>query len=164
MHGGRWFFRFERSSGDNRADEQVGGGAAGDDAESKGKEVNFHKLIWEEYFPLAFSIGISLEEFKKLTPKTLGYCLEGEKLRRKERDREVWLWTRQYGLPAIIIGTRGGAWGKDKVEYPEQAIYVAQDPVEQERLAERKRQELLAQLMGMQESFERNKKEGGGTE
>ena len=44
------------------------------------------------------------------------------------------MWTRQYGIPAIIIGTRGGAWGKGKVEYPEQSIYVEQDPVEQEKL------------------------------
>ena len=164
MHGGRWFFRIERSAGDNRADEQVGDGATGNDAESKGKEVSFHKLIWEEYFPLAFSIGISLEEFKKLTPKTLGYCLKGEELRRKERDREMWLWTRQYGIPAIIIGTRGGAWGKGKVEYPEQSIYVEQDPAEQEKLAEKKRQAFLQNLLAMQDSFERNKRERGGTE
>lgn len=122
-------------------------------------------MIWEEYFPLAFSIGISLEQFKKLTPKTLGYCLRGEELRRKERDREMWMWTRQYGIPAIIIGTRGGAWGKGKVEYPEQSIYVEQDPVEQEKLADKKRQAFLQSLLAMQDSFERNKKnKTGGTE
>lgn len=60
-------------------------------------------MIWEEYFPLAFSIGISLEEFKKLTPKTLGYCLEGEKLRRKERDNEMWSWWGSYGVSAVIF-------------------------------------------------------------
>ena len=60
-------------------------------------------MIWEEYFPLAFSIGISLEEFKKLTPKTLGYCLKGEELRRKERDSEMWSWWGNYGISAVTF-------------------------------------------------------------
>ena len=75
------------------------------------------------------------------------------------------MWTRQYGIPAIIIGTRSGAWGKGKVEYPEQSIYVEQDPVEQEKLADKKRQAFLQSLLAMQDSFERNKKnKTGGTE
>ena len=73
--------------------------------------------------------------------------------------------TRQYGIPAIIIGTRGGAWGKGKVEYPEQSIYVEQDPAEQEKLAEKKRQAFLQNLLAMQDSFKRNKKnKTNGTE
>lgn len=94
-------FRAERLGADGRGDEQVGGGTVGEDAERKVKEVNFHKLIWEEYFPLAFSIGISLEQFKKLTPKTLGYCLKGEELRRKEYDSEMWSWWGNYGISAV---------------------------------------------------------------
>lgn len=74
------------------------------------------------------------------------------------------MWTRQYGIPAIIIGTRGGAWGKGKVEYPEQPIFVEQDPAEQEKLAEKKRQEFLQTLLTMQDNFERNKKKVSGTE
>ena len=113
-------------------------------------------MIWEEYFPLAFSIGISIDEFKRLTPKTLGYCLNGESLRRKNRDMEMWMWWRNYGIAAVSIGARNGAWGKHKIEYPEQSVYAAADPVEQEKNAERKRQEFLAGLMAMQANFEMN--------
>ena len=75
------------------------------------------------------------------------------------------MWTRQYGIPAIIIGTRSGAWGKSKVEYPEQSIYVEQDPAEQEKIAEKKRQAFLQSLLTMQDNFERNKKnKTSGTE
>lgn len=47
-------------------------------------------MIWEEYFPNAFSIGIHMEEFKHLTPKKLEYCLKGFCIEQKRKDEEMW--------------------------------------------------------------------------
>lgn len=35
-------------------------------------------------------MGISLEEFKHMTPKELGYCVKGERIKQKIKDEEMW--------------------------------------------------------------------------
>lgn len=40
---------------------------------------------------MAFAIGISVEEFKHLTPYKLECCLKGHKLKMKMNDEEMWI-------------------------------------------------------------------------
>ena len=51
---------------------------------------------------MAYAIGISLEEFKHMTPTELGYCLNGYEMRRKMHDRAVWEYFGTYGLSAVM--------------------------------------------------------------
>lgn len=105
MDGGRRFFQAVRSDGDvggnesecGREDFEAAQGSAGSP-----EEVNFHKIIWEDHFPLAYAIGISLEEFEHMTPTELGYCLKGYEMRRKMQDRAVWEYFGTYGLSAVM--------------------------------------------------------------
>lgn len=103
MHGGRWFFRPIGSDGNAADDGRRTGNETENTEDSAGsqEEIDWHKIIWEEYFPIAFAIGISVEEFKHLTPRKLGYCLKGHKLERKMRDEEMWLWFGTYGISAV---------------------------------------------------------------
>lgn len=52
---------------------------------------------------MAFSIGISIEEFKHLNPKKLGYCMKGYEIQQRRRDEEVWAWIGRYGLSALAV-------------------------------------------------------------
>ena len=50
---------------------------------------------------MAFSIGISIEEFKHLNPTKLGYCLKGYAIQERRKDAQVWAWLGNYGLSAV---------------------------------------------------------------
>lgn len=61
---------------------------------------------------MAFSIGVSVEEFKHLTPRKLEYCLKGYNMNRQMRDREMWLWFGNYGLSAVSVAAEHCLAGK----------------------------------------------------
>lgn len=99
MHGGGRFFRAVRNHQNAEPDgreSEAEKSAAGSQA-----EINWHKIIWEEYFPVAFSIGISIEEFKHLNPTKLGYCLKGYAIQERRKDAQMWAWLGNYGLSAV---------------------------------------------------------------
>lgn len=49
---------------------------------------------------MAFAIGISVEEFKHLTPYKLESCLKGYNIKRQMRDEEMW-YMGQYIMSAL---------------------------------------------------------------
>lgn len=98
-----------------------------------------HKIIWEEYFPVAFAIGISIEEFKHMTPIKLGYCLKGYRLQRKMRDEEMWLWFGNYALSSVAVAVDHNLRGdKAKSEYMEHPIM--REDEEKQRITEEEKQ------------------------
>lgn len=50
---------------------------------------------------MAFAMGISIEDFKHLTPYKLECCLKGNRMNRQMRDEEMWLWFGSYGVSAV---------------------------------------------------------------
>lgn len=38
-----------------------------------------------------------------MTPKELGYCIMGEKLKQKQRDKEMWQWLGSYGISMVSV-------------------------------------------------------------
>ena len=105
MDGRRWFFHTVRSDGNAGGNEPERGGEnseAAQDSAGSPEETDWHKIIWEEHFPLAFAIGISLEEFKHMTPAELGHCIKGYELRMKMQDRVAWEYFGSYGLSAVM--------------------------------------------------------------
>lgn len=68
---------------------------------------------------MAFSLGISITEFKHLNPRKLALCIEGEKMRQRRIDTLAWTMAREYGIPMIALGANNGILGKKKVNYPE---------------------------------------------
>lgn len=90
-------FRAERNNSDVRGNgEQCGRSSTGteetDSSSTRPQEkADFHKIIWEEYFVLASSLGVSYSDFLKMTPKKLWAVVEGKNL----KDNE---WIQIYGL------------------------------------------------------------------
>lgn len=68
-------------------------------------------------------MGISVEEFKHLTPYKLECCLNGYNMSRQVRDREMWQWFGNYALSAIHVAVDHCLNGrKAKSEYIEKPI------------------------------------------
>ena len=165
MHGGRWFFR---PVGNKRTSQVNGTGGEGNYRETAKsatrpqKETDWHKIIWEEYFPVAFSIGISLEEFKHLNPQKLVYCLEGYKIKRKQRDEEMWLWWGNYGLSAVLFAVEHCLAGKKaRTKYIDKPIFQAmeeQNKTMTEEELQKQRELFVAKLQIMQTNFEMSHK------
>jgi hypothetical protein len=111
---------------------------------------------------VAFSIGISLEEFKHLNPQKLAYCLEGYRIKRKQRDEEMWLWWGNYGLSAVVFAVEHCLAGKKaRTKYIDKPIFQAMEeeskPVTEEEL-QKQREMFVAKLQIMQTNFEMSHK------
>lgn len=146
MDGRRWFFRPVGHQRHAQRDEQINRGAGREQQEVK--EVNWHKIIWEEYFPAAFAIGISESEFRKLTPAKLEQCIEGFKLRQKMQNEQIWSYIGAYLIPGVSIAVRQGAWGKKEIEYPNKP-YGADDQgnaIDSEEELQRRREEFVLNM------------------
>lgn len=73
---------------------------------------------------MAFAMGISVEEFKHMTPYKLECCLKGHKINRQMRDEEMWLWFGNYGLSAVSVAVEHCLAGKKaKSKYIEKPIF-----------------------------------------
>lgn len=58
-----------------------------------------------------------------MTPKKLNLYAKGKKIERENKDLDIWLAVGRYIIPAIKLGVREGAWGKDNLEYPQEPLY-----------------------------------------
>lgn len=70
---------------------------------------------------MAFALGISITEFKFLTPKKLELCLKGHEIRKKMIDDMLWSAFGNYGIPATAIGA-SKLFSNDKVSFPDKPI------------------------------------------
>ena len=119
------------------------------------QEVNWHKIIWENHFPIAFSMGISITEFKHMNPKMLEMCMKGYEQRRRLEDEQWFLRFREYGIISAALGVRLGM-NKGKVEYPETPILYEEDEATKEERLQKQREAFLGGLLAMQANFELN--------
>ena len=53
-------------------------------------------------FPRAFAIGISIAEFRHMTPRQLALCVEGHRQKLEEEDRLMWQWFGVYGTLSVL--------------------------------------------------------------
>lgn len=72
---------------------------------------------------MAFAIGISVDEFKHMTPYKLECCLKGHRMNRKMHDEEMWLWWREYGISAFIYAIAHTFGKNSKFEYAEEPVF-----------------------------------------
>lgn len=107
-------------------------------------------------------MGISVEEFKHMTPYKLECCLKGHNLKREMRDEEMWLWWGHYGLSAVSVAVEHCLAGKKaRSKYIEKPIYRELEeqnkPMSEEEL-QRQRELFVAKLEVMKTNFELNHK------
>lgn len=111
---------------------------------------------------MAFSIGISIEDFKHLNPRKLGYCLEGYKLKQKRRDEEMWMWWGNYGISAVIFAVEHCLAGrKARAKYIEKSIFQQMEDQNKsmtEKELQKQRELFVAKLQIMQTNFEMSHK------
>ena len=118
MDGGGRFFRPVRAERDvdgNKPGSRREIFEADQSASGSPEETDWHKIIWEDHFSYAFALGISLEEFKHMTPMELEYCLKGYELRRRLRDRDMWEYFGTYGLSAVMTAVEHCLAGRKAV-------------------------------------------------
>lgn len=118
---------------------------------------------------MAFAMGISLQEFKHLTPKKLEYCLQGYKIRRKMQDENMWRMG-LYVQSAVATAIEHNFSKKAKSKYIEKPILqdseqngeMTQDDYshlsEEEKI--KKTQDFFAKIERMGENFNRHHKGG----
>lgn len=104
---------------------------------------------------MAFAIGISMEEFKHMTPKELGHCVKGYKLRQRMRDDEVWEIVGNYIIPAVAIGA-SKIFGKGKTEYPKQPITSKPERISKEQSIEEQRRAFVMRMRAMKANWDIN--------
>lgn len=63
-----------------------------------------------------------------MTPKELGYCIMGEKLKQKQIDRQVWQWLGNYGISMVSVAVEHCLAGKKATsEYIKEPIMQAME-------------------------------------
>lgn len=105
-------------------------------------------------------MGITIEEFKHMTPAEFEYCLKGYKIRRNAQNIDLWTYAITYLIPAIKFGVRSGAWGKDKVDFPNEPINLNNNEEPTEDEIERKRKEFALQMKTMKANWDLTHKKG----
>lgn len=111
---------------------------------------------------MAFAIGISVEEFKHLSPAKLECCLNGYKMKRKLIDEAMWIWFGSYGISAVNVAVEHCLAGrKAKSKYIKKPVIEELEeknkPMTEEEL-QRQRELFVAQLEVMKTNFELNHK------
>lgn len=111
---------------------------------------------------MAFSIGISMQEFKHLTPKKLGYCLKGYGISQKRKDEEMWrmgLYV-QSAVSTAIEHNLAGKKAKSKyVERPLLENTAIKDKEMTENEIKQKRLSFISKMSVMKANFDSTKKE-----
>lgn len=79
---------------------------------------SFRELLIAEWFPQAYAIGVSWDEFWRMNPRILSAIAEGYNQRVRNADYLNWI-NGQYTLAAVTVGVeRNLAGRKAKSEYP----------------------------------------------
>lgn len=104
---------------------------------------------------MAFAIGISIDIFRHLTPTELEYCLKGYKMKQRAHDIETWEAIVNYVIPAIKIGVRAGAWGKGKVDFPQEPAKISEE-IQSEKTLQERRDAFVAKMRTMKTNWDIN--------
>lgn len=72
---------------------------------------------------MAFAMGISVEEFKHLTPRKLEFCLKGHNMKRQMRDEEMWVWFGKYGISAMMFAIDHCLSKNPRTEYEKEPVF-----------------------------------------
>ena len=149
MHGGRWFFRPIGSDGNDGGNEQERRNSDQEkNSESSARsqeEVNWHKIIWEDFLPNALTIGVSYELFWHLNPTKLKPFQIAFENKRRMRDEENWLYWGTYGMSALSVVMANAFSKNSKAKYVEKPIYQ-QISNKKEELTEEEKIEQTKQL------------------
>ena len=94
-----------------------------------------------------------MEEFKHMTPKELGYCVKGYKLRQKMRDDEVWEAIGNYIIPAVAIGA-SKIFGEEKINYPKKPVTSKPERISEEQTIEEKRKAFVMKMKTMKANWD----------
>ena len=157
MHGGRWFFRPVGSDGDDGRNEQerrrTDQEKNSESSPRPQEEINWHKLIWEDFLPNALTIGVPYELFWRLNPTKLKPFYTAFENKRKMRDEENWLYWGTYGISAFTVVLANAFSKNSQAKYVEKPIYQqltnkSEQLTEQEKIEQTK--QLFMQLQIMQ--------------
>lgn len=110
-----------------------------------------------EWFPQAYAIGVSWDEFWRMNPRILYAITEGYNQRVRNEDYMNWI-NGQYTLSAVIVGVeRNLAGRKAKSEYPKnpffEEIEKQNKPLSDDEL-QKQRELFVERLKTMQSNFE----------
>ena len=110
-----------------------------------------------EWFPQAYAIGVSWDEFWRMNPRILSAIAEGYSQRVKKEDYLNWI-NGQYTLAAVTVGVeRNLAGRKAKSEYPKnpffEEIEKQNKPLSDDEL-QKQRELFVERLKTMQSNFE----------
>lgn len=110
-----------------------------------------------EWFPQAYAIGVSWDEFWRMNPRILYAIAEGYNQRVRNEDYMNWI-NGQYMLSAVIVGVeRNLAGRKSKSEYPKnpffEEIEKQNKPLSDDEL-QKQRELFVERLKIMQSNFE----------
>lgn len=121
-------------------------------------------MITAEWFPQAYAIGVSWDEFWRMNPRILSAIADGYNQRIRYEDHMNWL-NGQYMLSAVIVGVeRNLAGKKSKAEYFKKPILeqveeenkpISDDELQKQRIL------FMEKLKIMQSNFEISHPKGG---
>ena len=131
---------------------------SGGTGESKGgsagsQEANFksiHEVIWKGFFPSAYAMGISYEDFKHMNPKELEYVKDGYIKKIQQIDYMNWL-NGRYTMQAVAVAIEANFAKNPKGKYYEEQ-FLSRIETEEERV-ERLRKEFALKMATMRENF-----------
>jgi hypothetical protein len=114
-------------------------------------------LLIAEWFPQAYAIGVSWDEFWRMNPRILSAIAEGYNQRVRNADYLNWI-NGQYTLAAVTVGVeRNLAGRKAKSEYPKnpffEEIEKQNKPLFDDEL-QKQRELFVERLKTMQSNFE----------
>jgi hypothetical protein len=115
---------------------------------------------------LAFSIGITAEQFKHLTPLKLDMCFEGFRISRERQDSDVWNWFGAYGISALCFAIDHCFNGKKaKMEYWKEPLFsnkTENDSEMSEEEIQRQREAFVMKMRTMKVNFDLSHQETTG--
>lgn len=168
MHGRRWFFRPVGLGGNDGGNESECGSTDKEENSENStrpqEEIDWHKLIWEDFLPNALTIGVPYELFWHLNPKKLKPFYTAFENKRKLRDEENWLYWGTYGLSALqtVMSHFGAGLSgkKSDVEYIKKPMY--QEIANKDReLTEEEMQKEIEKAIFVEEMWIANDKRRG---
>lgn len=114
-------------------------------------------MLIAEWFPQAYAIGVSWDEFWRMNPRILSAIAEGYNQRFRNADCMNWI-NGQYTLAAVTVGVeRNLAGRKSKSEYPKnpffEEIEKQNKPLSDDEL-QKQRELFVERLKTMQSNFE----------
>ena len=98
------------------------------------------------------SVGIDYDRIMNGNPQKLKPYIIAYENKLENYERLAHRWWFDYGIPAIAIGVRTGAWGKGKIDYPKEPTVRKQELTEAEM--QKKREEFVMKMRIMKMNWD----------